>query len=152
MSYLFAYAFIGIFIAIPIYPIINAINSLFTMKYYVGRGINPATQIPKEKMRPYNTVTAKIISSDKSNDPKELHEYFNKYEYIVDGKKYYKINTTATSQPIGAEVDMYYLKDPRKTVFSVNELSKKEHPPIVFLISWALGTIVAIILHLCGKI
>lgn len=152
MSYLFAYAFIGIFIAIPVYPIVNAIYSLFTMKYYTGRGFNPAIQIPKGKMRPYNTVIAKIISSDSSNDPNEIHEYFIKYEYIVNGKKYYKIDTSAGDQLVGTEVEMYYLKNPRKTVFSVNELSKKEHPPIVFLISWALGTIVAIILHLCGKI
>ena len=152
MIYLLTYAFIGIFISIPIYPIINAIYSVCTMKYYVGRGFNPATQIPKEKMRPYNTVIAKIISSDRSNDLEKNDEYFNKYEYIVNGKKYHKIETSRTYQSVGAEVEMYYLKEPRKAVFSVNELSKTEHPPIVFLISWILGTIIAIILHLFRKI
>ena len=71
MSGLFAFAFIGIIIAIPLYPIINAIYSVFTMRYYVGHGFNPATQIATEKMKPYNTVTAKIISSNASNDLKK---------------------------------------------------------------------------------
>ncbi len=125
----------GFVCSLVLYPLVLVLDGIFVAPFVKKKHIESGD---------YKTVDADLVPN--------AYPYANKdgkfeamYEYTVDGKEYSQV-LTFFDHSFPPRITLYYIKNPKRAVYAVEQLGMPEDRKIVIKYTWAVCTVILFVI------